>query len=136
MISYACHLPAAYACRAELQQYSLETLSLTVAHGHIDTQELTAICDRQGIGDDADVESSSAATVQTEEGYQPVFFDPRPLKNLLLIDEMESLSPIMDLKARLVPHQITCLQQLPHSSCRLFVKGIDAAMRSPAIMSI
>ncbi len=55
---------------------------------------------RQGIGDDADVESSSAATVQTEEGYQPVFFDPRPLKNLLLIDEMESLSPIMDLKAR------------------------------------
>lgn len=38
--------------------------------------------------------------MQTEEGYQPVFFDPRPLKNLLLIDEMESLSPIMDLKAR------------------------------------
>ena len=62
--------------------------------------ELTAPWHRQGIGDDADVESSSAATVQTEEGYQPVFFDPRPLKNLLLIDEMESLSPIMDLKAR------------------------------------
>ena len=38
--------------------------------------------------------------MQTEEGYQPVFFDPRPLKNLLLIDEMESLSPVMDLKAR------------------------------------
>ena len=34
------------------------------------------------------MESSSAGTVLTEEGYQPVFFDPRPLKNLLPIDEM------------------------------------------------
>ena len=54
----------------------------------------------QGIGDDPDVESTSSGTVQTEEGYQPVFFDPRPLKNLLPIDEMESLSPILDMKAR------------------------------------
>ena len=69
-------------------------------HGVMHGTCMTSTWLRQGIGDDADVESSSAATVQTEEGYQPVFFDPRPLKNLLLIDEMESLSPIMDLKAR------------------------------------
>ena len=80
--------------------------------------ELTAPWHRQGIGDDADVESSSAATVQTEEGYQPVFFDPRPLKNLAPIDEMESLSPIMDLKARL-----SCLF-MPHGGTGC---GTDAA---------
>lgn len=44
------------------------------------------------------MESSSSGTVLTEEGYQPVFFDPRPLKNLLPIDEMESLAPITDMK--------------------------------------
>ena len=53
----------------------------------------------QGTGeDDDDVESSSATLVQTEDGYQPVFFDPRPLKNLLLADEMPSLMPITDMK--------------------------------------
>lgn len=55
----------------------------------------------QGIGDDEDVESTSTTTIATEEGYQPVFFDPRPLKNLTPIDEMESLSPIMDMKVSL-----------------------------------
>ena len=61
------------------------------------------LCCYQGIGEDEDVESTSAATVHTEEGYQPVFFDPRPLKNLLPIDEMESLSPIMDMKVYAAP---------------------------------
>ena len=56
----------------------------------------------KGIGDDDDsVEASSAELRETEEGYQPVFFDPRPLKNLRLVDEVESLSPIMDLKVPL-----------------------------------
>lgn len=52
----------------------------------------------QAIGEEADVESSSADTVATEEGYRPVFFDPRGLKNLLMVDEMESLCPIMDMQ--------------------------------------
>ena len=56
---------------------------------------------RQGIGDGDDaVEASSANLMETEEGFQPVFFEPRPLRNLVLIDEMESLSPITDLKVR------------------------------------
>jgi hypothetical protein len=46
------------------------------------------------------VESSSANLVQTEEGFQPVFFDPRPLKNLLLVDELPSLMPILDMKVQ------------------------------------
>eukprot|EP00877_Chromochloris_zofingiensis_P000800 jgi/Chrzof1/10720/Cz05g09290.t1 len=67
-----------------------------------------------GTGEDEDdVESSSATLVQTEEGFQPVFFTPRPLKNLLLIDELPSLMPITDMKvanltAEEIP-QIYCL---------------------------
>eukprot|EP00873_Tetraselmis_striata_P011542 jgi/Tetstr1/431806/TSEL_021301.t1 len=53
----------------------------------------------QGIGDDDDaVEASSESLMETEEGFQPVFFSPRPLTNLLLIDELDSLSPVMDMK--------------------------------------
>jgi len=36
--------------------------------------------------------------METEEGYQPVFFDPRPLTNLELLDRLESLAPILDMK--------------------------------------
>lgn len=50
----------------------------------------------QGTGeDDDDIESSSATLVQTEEGYAPVFFNPRALKNLVLVDEMPSLMPLI-----------------------------------------
>lgn len=57
-------------------------------------------CDfMQSIGDDDDaVEASSAELMETQEGFQPVFFDPRPLQNLRLVDEVESMSPIMDFK--------------------------------------
>jgi len=36
--------------------------------------------------------------MQTAEGFAPVFFDPRPLTNLLLIDELDSLSPVVDMQ--------------------------------------
>eukprot|EP00197_Chlamydomonas_leiostraca_P002569 CAMPEP_0202858070 /NCGR_PEP_ID=MMETSP1391-20130828/754_1 /ASSEMBLY_ACC=CAM_ASM_000867 /TAXON_ID=1034604 /ORGANISM="Chlamydomonas leiostraca, Strain SAG 11-49" /LENGTH=642 /DNA_ID=CAMNT_0049536943 /DNA_START=87 /DNA_END=2011 /DNA_ORIENTATION=- len=51
-----------------------------------------------GTGDDEDVEASSLECEELEEGYRPVFFDPRPLKNLLLVDEVPSLMPITDMK--------------------------------------
>jgi hypothetical protein len=34
-------------------------------------------------------------------GKNQVFFDPRPLRNLSLIDEMPSICPLMDLQVRL-----------------------------------
>ena len=37
--------------------------------------------------------------MQTDEVFAPVFFDPRPLTNLVLIDELESLSPVLDMQA-------------------------------------
>jgi splicing factor 3B subunit 3 len=53
-----------------------------------------------GTGEDADdVESSSAALEVTDEGYRPVFFRPRPLRNLLLVDEAPSLMPLTGLVA-------------------------------------
>ena len=61
----------------------------------------------QSIGNDDDtVESSSAEIMQTEEGFAPVFFDPRPLTNLVLIDELESLSPVMDMQASLIQNHM------------------------------
>ena len=52
-----------------------------------------------GIGDDESVESSSATLMETEEGFEPVFFDPRPLANLYPIDNIDSLCPILDMQA-------------------------------------
>jgi len=48
------------------------------------------------VGDDSltDGFSSSLSCVETDEGFAPVFFEPRPLKHLLLLDELASLSPI------------------------------------------
>lgn len=43
---------------------------------------------------------TSYHALQTEDGFQPVFFEPRPLRNLLLIDEMASLMPLTDMKVR------------------------------------
>ncbi|KAF2295939.1 hypothetical protein GH714_035240 [Hevea brasiliensis] len=45
----------------------------------------------QAIGEEADVEASSATLMETEEGFQPVFFQPRGLKNLVRIDQIFSL---------------------------------------------
>ena len=45
------------------------------------------------LGDDDDEPEFSSA-MQLEEG-ETFFFAPRPLRNLVQVDEMESLSPIM-----------------------------------------
>lgn len=53
----------------------------------------------QAMGDGDAVEVSASACQPTEEGgFAPVFFDPRPLENLALVDETSSLSPIIDLR--------------------------------------
>ena len=45
------------------------------------------------LGDD-DGEPEYSSAMQLEEG-ETFFFAPRPLKNLVVVDELESLSPIM-----------------------------------------
>jgi len=48
------------------------------------------------LGDD-DGEPEFSSAIQLEEG-ETFFFAPRPLKNLVMVDELESLSPIMTSK--------------------------------------
>ncbi|KAE9451386.1 hypothetical protein C3L33_16710, partial [Rhododendron williamsianum] len=83
----------------------------------------------QAIGDEPDVESSSATLMETEDGYQPVFFQPRKLKNLVRIDQVESMMPIMDMKvANLFDEETPQLFSLcgrgPRSSLRILRPGL------------
>ncbi|RVX13675.1 Spliceosome-associated protein 130 B [Vitis vinifera] len=83
----------------------------------------------QAIGDDADVESSSASLMETEEGFQPVFFQPRGLKNLVRIDQVESLMPIMDMKVSNLfeeetPQIFALCGRGPRSSIRILRPGL------------
>lgn len=81
------------------------------------------------IGDGDDVESSSANLMETEEGFQPVFFQPRGLRNLALIDQMESLMPIMDMRVMNLfeeetPQIFTLCGRGPRSSVRILRPGL------------
>ncbi|CAA6670468.1 unnamed protein product [Spirodela intermedia] len=83
----------------------------------------------QSIGDGPDVEASSTTLMETEEGFQPVFFQPRPLKNLLRIDQVESLMPIMDMKVTNLfeeetPQVFTLCGRGPRSSLRILRPGL------------
>lgn len=56
------------------------------------------------LGDD-DEEPEFSSAMPLEEG-DTFFFQPRPLKNLVLVDELDSLSPILCC-------QVRCHQQAP-----------------------
>ncbi|GMH39601.1 hypothetical protein BSKO_07499 [Bryopsis sp. KO-2023] len=79
--------------------------------------------------DDDDVESSSLSLVETEEGYHPVFFEPRKLRNLMLVDGIDNLSPITDAKvANLLREEIPQIYTLcgrgTRSSMRVLRPGL------------
>ncbi|RHN64021.1 putative transcription factor WD40-like family [Medicago truncatula] len=84
----------------------------------------------KGIGDDDnDVVASSASLMETEEGFQPVFFLPRRLKNLVRIDPVESLMSIMDMKVSNLfeeetPQIFTLCGRGPRSSLRIMRTGL------------
>ncbi|KAG0470009.1 hypothetical protein HPP92_016709 [Vanilla planifolia] len=83
----------------------------------------------QAIGDGDDVEASSATLMETEEGFQPVFFQPRGLKNLVRIDQVASLMPIMDMKVMNLfeeetPQIFTLCGRGPRSSLRILRPGL------------
>nr|GEW00425.1 hypothetical protein [Tanacetum cinerariifolium] len=58
-----------------------------------------AVYQFRAIGIDPDVESSSTTSMEADEGFQPILFKPRGLKNVVRIDPFESLMPIMGMKA-------------------------------------
>uniref|UniRef100_A0A803M5Z5 Splicing factor 3B subunit 3 n=1 Tax=Chenopodium quinoa TaxID=63459 RepID=A0A803M5Z5_CHEQI len=84
------------------------------------------------IGDEPDVESSSArmTELETEEGFRPVFFQPRRLKNLVKVDIGHSLMPIMDMKVvnlfeEETPQIYALCGQGPRSSLRILRPGLE-----------
>ncbi|KAI3995357.1 hypothetical protein MKX01_032159 [Papaver californicum] len=86
----------------------------------------------KAIGDDADVEASSSTLMETDEGFQPVFFQPRGLKNLVRIDQVESLMPMMDMKVSNLfeeetPQIFTICGRGPRSSLRILRPGLAVA---------
>ena len=53
----------------------------------------------EGLGDEeGEVEARASDLKDTGEGFTPVFFEPRGLKNLSLVDEIDSLSPITKMR--------------------------------------
>ncbi|PSR93069.1 Pre-mRNA-splicing factor like [Actinidia chinensis var. chinensis] len=83
----------------------------------------------QAIGDEPDVESSLSTLMETEEGFQPLIFQPRRLKNLVRIDQDESLMPIMDMKVNNLfeeetPQIFTLCGRGPRSSLRILRPGL------------
>ncbi|KAK8930677.1 DNA damage-binding protein 1b [Platanthera zijinensis] len=83
----------------------------------------------QAIGDGDDVEASSSTLMETDEGFQPVFFQPRGLKNLVRIDHIASLMPIMDMKVlnlfeEETPQIFTLCGRGPRSSLRILRPGL------------
>ncbi|KAL6126564.1 hypothetical protein ACLB2K_074611 [Fragaria x ananassa] len=83
-----------------------------------------ALYQLQALEEDPDVESSSALVRATDEGFLP-----RKLKNLVRIDQVESLMPIMDMKVSNLfeeetPQIFTLCGRGPRSSLRILRPGL------------
>lgn len=82
------------------------------------------------LGDDDEEPEFSSAT-PLEEG-DTFFFAPRPLKNLVLVDELESLSPILccqiaDLANEDTPQLYVACGRGPRSSLRVLRHGLEVS---------
>lgn len=82
------------------------------------------------LGDD-DGEPEFSSSMQLEEG-ETFFFAPRPLKNLVQVDELESLSPIMacqiaDLAGEDTPQLYVACGRGPRSSLRVLRHGLEVS---------
>ncbi|XP_071959177.1 splicing factor 3B subunit 3-like isoform X1 [Antedon mediterranea] len=82
------------------------------------------------LGDDDD-EPEFSSTMPLEEG-DTFFFAPRPLKNLMVVDELESLSPIMacqiaDLANEDTPQMYAACGRGPRSSMRVLRHGLEVS---------
>ena len=80
------------------------------------------------LGDDDD-EPEFASSMELEEGTT-FFFQPRALKNLVLVDEIDSLAPIMscqiaDLANEDTPQLYAACGRGPRSSLRVLRHGLE-----------
>ncbi|KAG0170726.1 Splicing factor 3B subunit 3 [Apophysomyces sp. BC1034] len=88
------------------------------------------------LGDDPDDPEISSADYMEAEANQEetplVYFKPRPLKNLMLVDELESLAPLMDAKVLNLADEDTpriygLCGRGSRSSLRIMNQGLEAA---------
>ncbi|CAH1779239.1 unnamed protein product [Owenia fusiformis] len=82
------------------------------------------------LGDD-DEEPEFSSAMPLEEG-DTFFFAPRPLKNLVVVDELDSLSPIMncqiaDLANEDTPQMYTICGRGPRSTLRVLRHGLEVS---------
>lgn len=82
------------------------------------------------LGDD-DEEPEFSSAMPLEEG-DTFFFQPRPLKNLVLVDELDSLSPILfcqiaDLANEDTPQLYVACGRGPRSSLRVLRHGLEVS---------
>ena len=68
------------------------------------------------LGDD-DEEPEFSSAMPLEEG-ETFFFAPRPLKNLVLVDELESLSPIMSAHVSVIAEVLVVHYEVYLNGCR------------------
>eukprot|EP00891_Asterochloris_glomerata_P004111 jgi/Astpho2/4111/e_gw1.00063.10.1_t len=83
----------------------------------------------QSTGEEDPVLSRASELQQSEEGFAPVFFNPRPLTCLVLIDEMESLMPVTHMEvANLLNEEIPQIYAAcgrgPRSSLKVLRPGL------------
>ncbi|KAI8373001.1 CPSF A subunit region-domain-containing protein [Radiomyces spectabilis] len=90
----------------------------------------------ENLGDDPDdPEISSADYMEAEEAQDEtplVYFKPRPLKNLMLVDELESLAPVTDAKVLNLadedtPRIYTLCGRGSRSTLRILNQGLEAS---------
>jgi hypothetical protein len=67
--------------------------------------------------DDNANEASSANLVETDGGYQAVFFDPQPMTNLALQDTLMSLAPMTDMKVANMLAEVRLAAGAHHKAC-------------------
>ena len=87
-------------------------------------------CQIAHLGDDDDEPEFSSA-MPLEEG-DTFFFAPRPLRNLVLVDELESLSPILhaqvaDLANEDTPQIYAACGRGPRSTLRVLRHGLEVS---------
>ena len=108
------------------QSSSKHYLSYTLSHTHPPSM----LYQIAHLGD-ADGEPEFSSAMQLEEG-ETFFFAPRPLKNLVQVDELESLSPIMscqiaDLAGEDTPQLYVACGRGPRSSLRVLRHGLEVS---------
>ncbi|KAG2230019.1 hypothetical protein INT48_003065 [Thamnidium elegans] len=89
----------------------------------------------EGLGDDGDdpeISSEEYMEAELSQGKQLVYFKPRPLKNLSLVDELSSMAPLMDSKVLNLadeesPRIYSVCGKGSQSTFRILNQGLEAA---------